>query len=209
MRGEVLDYDGESGSGLISGADGVRYSFDRGALVHPVILRAGLLVDFVPEGAVAKDILLVRSPESEAVDLGVWGYFAKCMRLYFNGTGRARRKEYWSFVLFRAVFIVLTGIIAGIGLGIAASSRAASLDDGTSASMEGLFFLAWLVLGLPFLAPYFSVAARRMHDVGMSGWLVLITLIPFLGGLFMFVVSLLPSQEGANQYGPYPKPKPF
>ena len=55
--------------------------------------------------------------------------------------------------------------------------------------------------------PGLAVQVRRFHDVGLSGWLVLIAVIPYLGGVFALVVSLIPSQNGANKHGPYPKPE--
>lgn len=51
-----------------------------------------------------------------------------------------------------------------------------------------------------------SAGVRRLHDLGMSGWLYLLVLIPYLGSLFLFVCALLPSQRKVNEYGPYPKP---
>ena len=53
--------------------------------------------------------------------------------------------------------------------------------------------------------PYVAVAIRRFHDVGLSGWLILIGLVPYVGGLFVFIVSLLPSQPAVNVHGAPPK----
>jgi uncharacterized membrane protein YhaH (DUF805 family) len=49
------------------------------------------------------------------------------------------------------------------------------------------------------------VNVRRLHDVGMNGWLYLVGLIPWVGGIFLLVVALLPGQKFDNQYGPNPK----
>lgn len=69
--------------------------------------------------------------------------------------------------------------------------------------------VAWIcVVALVYfglLIPGVSVTIRRFHDVGLSGWLILIGLIPYVGGLFLFVVSLLPSQPCVNVHGAPPK----
>jgi uncharacterized membrane protein YhaH (DUF805 family) len=68
-------------------------------------------------------------------------------------------------------------------------------------SVVGLIILAVGVctLGLSF---------RRFHDVGLSGWLVFLNIVPFFGGIFVFVVTLLPS-KGPNKYGYGPwRPNP-
>jgi len=100
--------------------------------------------------------------------------------------GRAKRSEYWFVVLFLflavtalTVFdvIVFSGVVAVTGLG----------------PLTTLFFLATLL-------PSLSLLVRRFRDVGMSGWLVLLIVIPFIGPIFAFIVSLLPSQPGSNKY---------
>jgi uncharacterized membrane protein YhaH (DUF805 family) len=109
------------------------------------------------------------------------------MSKYADFTGRARRSEYWWFTLFT----VLVGIVAGI------IDSALGLGNG----YLGLFtVLSYIALLLPSLA----VGARRLHDTSKSGWLLLIGIIPFIGGLILLVLFLLDS-HGDNQYGPSPK----
>ena len=71
MRGEILSYDATTGAGLISGDDGARYDFTSDALQSPAVPAAGVRVDFVPEGAVATQILILagapNKPASPAV----------------------------------------------------------------------------------------------------------------------------------------------
>ena len=50
-----------------------------------------------------------------------------------------------------------------------------------------------------------AVAVRRLHDVGKSGWFYLISLIPLIGGIWLFVLFVTEGDKGANQYGPDPK----
>lgn len=211
MRGEVLEFDRWSGEGLISGEDGVRYSFVTADIQGMGTPHAGGRVDFVPAGLKATQIFVLAAEgpilTSTNEDLGLWAYFVKCMRLYFDGSGRARRKEYWSFILFRALFMLgflAIGVVAILTL--ASKAHAQSYDDDVASAASAAPMVIGWILGLPFLAPHYAVSARRLHDVGLSGWLALLMLIPYLGSLFMFIIALLPSQRMTNQYGKYPMP---
>ena len=64
-----------------------------------------------------------------------------------------------------------------------------------------IFGLLWLAIIIPSLA----VTVRRLHDQDKTGWLVLLGLIPFVGGLILLVFMLLEGTKGPNQYGPDPK----
>jgi uncharacterized membrane protein YhaH (DUF805 family) len=103
---------------------------------------------------------------------------------YTNFSGRARRSEYWYFLLFvvliEVVAFIATAAVAIIGI---------------------LIFIAMLGLIVPALA----VAVRRMHDTGRSGWFLLCSLIPFVGGLVVLYFAIQPSQPAPNQYGPIPQ----
>lgn len=103
---------------------------------------------------------------------------------YADFSGRARRKEYWMFMLF--------GYLLGV---------AAFLLDGVAAG--GGIISGLLLLGL--LVPSLAVAVRRMHDVGKSGWFLLITIIPLVGPIWLLILACTDSQPGTNQYGPNPK----
>ncbi|GHS97839.1 hypothetical protein FACS1894139_10390 [Planctomycetales bacterium] len=142
-----------------------------------------------------------------------WGYYVKCIKHYADFSGRARRSEYWYFVLFNFLFSLVP-------------------------------FLGWLY-SLFALIPSLAVAWRRLHDVGHSGWVTLIPLIPLsiafaiilllryilafgygwsdfmadslgilligLIGIFiaiciwLFVLTVSNSQSGENKYGANPK----
>lgn len=106
---------------------------------------------------------------------------------YADFTGRARRNEYWMFVLFNIIFAVIAGILDSI-LGIA------KLGIGPIC----MYILAMFI-------PSLSVGVRRLHDVGKSDWMMLIAFIPIIGAIWLLVLMLLNSQIGENQYGPNPK----
>jgi len=50
-----------------------------------------------------------------------------------------------------------------------------------------------------------AVAVRRLHDVGKSGWMILVALIPIVGAIWLIVLMVTDSIPGENQYGPNPK----
>ncbi len=103
-------------------------------------------------------------------------YVTKCLKLYASFEGRARRSEFWYFYLFITIASIVATFVDGI-LGIGLLS---------------------LVVSLGFLIPNIAAACRRMHDVGKSGWFML---IPFYN-LYLLVS---PGDVGPNQYGPDPK----
>lgn len=102
--------------------------------------------------------------------------------LCFNG--RARRREYWFFVLFLFLVNMVLNVLTKISDSLAFLSL--------------LFFLAYLL-------PLLGVMVRRCHDIGKSGWILLINLIPFIGQLFTLVMFIRNSEPGENNYGPNPK----
>ncbi|MCO5118136.1 MAG: DUF805 domain-containing protein [Burkholderiaceae bacterium] len=115
-------------------------------------------------------------------------WFMKALRQYAVFTGRARRKEYWFFVLFY--------ILIAIGLGFIDSMLGLGSEE--YGLLSGLF-------GLAMLLPALGVAVRRMHDTGRSGWWVLVSLIPFIGWLIFIWFATRDGEPGPNAYGPDPK----
>ena len=117
-------------------------------------------------------------------------WYLKVLKEYANFNGRASRKEYWMFTLFNIIF----GGIAMI------------LDSVFGIAIEGvgygpLYGVYVLVLFIPGLA----VAVRRLHDIGKSGWMILIALIPVIGAIWILVLMVTDSNPGENLYGVNPK----
>jgi uncharacterized membrane protein YhaH (DUF805 family) len=107
-------------------------------------------------------------------------WYIHVLRKYAVFSGRAQRKEYWMFFLFNFLIAFGIGFISGMlpdvpALGIASS-----------------------VYTLAVLIPGIAVGVRRMHDIGRSGWWVL---LPFVN-LVMFCFK---GQDGDNEFGPDPK----
>lgn len=113
--------------------------------------------------------------------------YIEVLKKYALFTGRAGRREYWMFVLVSFVI----AIAISVGLGIVASADVASIVS--------------LVYALAVLLPSIAVSVRRLHDIGRSGWWLLIALVPFIGVIVLLIFYLLDSQSGENKYGPNPK----
>ena len=77
--------------------------------------------------------------------------------------------------------------------------------SGLTAGIMGIFGLLIFAYAIAILVPSLAMSVRRLHDTGRSGWFLLLNLIPYIGGIIIFVFSVLDSQPGANQYGPNPK----
>jgi uncharacterized membrane protein YhaH (DUF805 family) len=117
-------------------------------------------------------------------------WYLKVLKQYADFSGRARRKEYWMFVLFDVIFAIVAMILDNV-LGIA-------IEKIGYGPLYGLYVLATLI-------PALAVTVRRLHDVGKSGWMLFISLIPFLGWIWLLVLMLTDSQQGTNKWGQNPK----
>ena len=109
-----------------------------------------------------------------------------------NFSGRARRKESWTFILFYIVIMV-----GAIALDATMELNAYSY----SYSKGPIYIIANIITFLPWLA----ATIRRLHDCGHSGYYVLWYLVPFIGGFIVFVATLEDSEAGINDYGDSPK----
>lgn len=103
---------------------------------------------------------------------------------YANFSGRARRREYWWFALFAFISGLATATLDGF------------LFPGNDVSPIN----SLLTLGL--IIPNFAVGARRLHDIGKSGWWQLILLIPLIGVLVLIYWNIQKSDPGPNEHGP-------
>jgi uncharacterized membrane protein YhaH (DUF805 family) len=109
---------------------------------------------------------------------------------YATFAGRARRKEYWYFILFYCIALIALAVVDSI-----AGTFSEEAEIGL---FSGLFVLATIV-------PSLAVTVRRLHDTDRSGWWILINFVPLLGALVLLVFTVLDSQPGANRFGENPK----
>jgi len=103
-------------------------------------------------------------------------YYLMVLQNYATFTGRARRSEYWYFVLFNAIISFVFGFVCGL------------------MQIPELSYIYTLAVFIPSIA----VGVRRMHDVGKSGWFLLIP-------IYNFILAVSEGEKGDNKYGPDPK----
>lgn len=118
---------------------------------------------------------------------------------YATFSGRAPRKEFWTFYLVNTlVFVALAG---AMGTSMSAGRGLMSMhmiSVGTPA----------MIFGLAVFVPTLAVIVRRLHDIGRSGVWVLLGFVPVIGGIVVLILMLMDTQPEANQYGPNPKTTP-
>jgi len=167
VRGEILSYDDVSGTGLISGDDSIRYGFARSAIQAGGTIRSGARVDFVPEGVEATQIMVLAGDPAAAFGAAAassyvardtgGGYDIKSAMLSFKG--RLRRQHFW------ISWLILLG--AGVVLG-------------------WIPFLG-IILSLAMIWPNIAIVVKRLHDMGKSGWFVV---IPWVANIIGFVMII-------------------
>ncbi len=114
-------------------------------------------------------------------------WYLDVLKKYAEFSGRARRKEYWMFLLIHIVIAIAIVVIEG---------------------MLGSPLIVYTIYMLALLVPSLAVTVRRLHDISKSGWWVLISLVPFVGGIILLVFMALDSTPGDNAHGPNPKEAP-
>ena len=116
-------------------------------------------------------------------------WYFKVLKNYLGFSGRARRKEFWMFILVNLVLTVVLSILDKmLGLRIAG-------DEG----------LLTTVYGVLIFLPYWAVQFRRLHDTDRSAWWLLLLLIPLVGWLIILAFNCQNGTPGENVYGADPK----
>ena len=117
-------------------------------------------------------------------------WYLTVIKKYATFSGRARRKEYWMFVLFNIIFCIVAVI----------------LDNVLGTAIEDVGYGAiYIIYSLVVLLPSLAVSVRRLHDVGNSGWFLFISLIPLIGSIILLIKVCTDGNPGENKYGPNPK----
>ena len=130
------------------------------------------------------------------------------LRRYAVFSGRARRMEYWPYMLvWSALFAACIAVDIAFNLGGAADGTWFVAYDG-GFSFNIAFGPCALILLLVTALPNIALGVRRLHDVNTSGWLMLIGILPLLGQIILLVFFLRPGTPGPNHYGPDPKATP-
>lgn len=109
-------------------------------------------------------------------------WYISVLKNYAVFEGRAHRKEYWMFVLFNLIIVIVITAVEG---------AMRHLPPGQTGPVSALYQLAVFI-------PSIAVAIRRMHDTDRTGWWIL---IPIVG----LIILCFDGTKGPNQYGPDPK----
>ncbi|AMQ43195.1 MULTISPECIES: DUF805 domain-containing protein [Aeromonas] len=115
-------------------------------------------------------------------------WYISVLKQYAVFSGRARRTEYWMFVLCNVIVMLLLGMVD-------------KLIGGDNELISSIYSLAVLL-------PSLAVAARRLHDTDRSAWWLLLGLIPVIGTLVLIYFMVCNGQQGPNRFGDDPKAAP-
>ncbi len=115
-------------------------------------------------------------------------WYLKVLKQYADFEGRARRKEYWMFVLIHS-FIILSLELINLFI---------YNDD--NFLLDILLVIYCLALTIRLIA----VTVRRLHDIDKSGFWYFIYFIPIIGSIWLFILTIEESCSGKNPYGPNP-----
>ncbi|WP_087548350.1 DUF805 domain-containing protein [Acinetobacter sp. WCHA39] len=211
MKGKILDFTIQTNMGIILGNDQKRYTFIGSEWKEQQTPVRGNEVDFEvnAEGqATAVYLELTATPApftqikapiaSPSLSNGDQHNSAKeifnkleqteasyrqaiftCFKKFADFKGRARRSEFWYFELF----CVLISLVFSFFIS------------------EDVATIAMLITLIPSIA----VSVRRLHDIGRSGWWMLITLVPIVGILLLLFWATQEGDSASNQYGEPPK----
>ena len=103
-----------------------------------------------------------------------------CYKKFFDFSGRASKSEYWWFQLYG---IIIYGLLF---------------------VFQGDLALVLSILTIVTIIPIWAASVRRLHDTDKSGWFVLISIIPFIGLIIIFLL-IADGSKGKNKFGPKPK----
>ncbi len=195
MKGIILDFSIQTNTGIISGDDSTRYHFLGGEWKETIAPQRGMKVDFdlnaqgqaigvykALAGSTSSTTSTFTSTEDKSEEqYNIFDWFFKCLKNYANFSGRARRKEFWFFYL-----------------GTVICNFTAMIMD----ALFGTDLVFYGLVGLVLFIPTLAASARRLHDVGRSGWWFLISLT---------VIGIIPliiwwTQEGSSQNNMYGEP---
>lgn len=198
MKGSILDFSIQTNTGIISGDDQNRYNFTgaewrgqhppaRGDRVDFDVDNTGSAIQIFtalghsnPVQNISNQLDKLSDQNKAEEQFNMIDWFVKGLKNYANFKGRARRKEYWFFVLCQFLLIFIAAIIDSI------------LFDNPA--------LFYSITALGLFIPSLAVTVRRMHDIGKSGWLLLLSLIPLIGLIVIFWLASETKQEN-NQWG--------
>ena len=122
-------------------------------------------------------------------------WYLKVLKQYADFKGRARRKEFWMFLLFHYIIAALLVFLLFFSAG--------GFEEGQEPSMIVIAVLVLYVLAT--IVPSIAVTVRRLHDIGKSGSWYFISFIPYIGGFWLLILTCMDSENKPNKWGENPK----
>jgi len=197
MKGNILDFSIQTNTGIISGDDQNRYNFTgaewrgqrpptRGDRVDFDVDNTGNAIQIFtalghsnPVQNLSSQLDKLSDQNKAEEQFNMLDWFVKCLKNYVTFDGRARRKEFWFFMLVSFILGIIVQIIDAI--------------LGTDKILNG-------VLNLALFLPSLAVGARRLHDTGRSGWwqLLVLTIIGIIPLIIWWASNTKPEN---NQWG--------
>ena len=197
MKGNILDFSIQTNTGIISGDDQNRYNFTgaewrgqrpptRGDRVDFDVDNTGNAIQIFtalghsnPVQNLSSQLDKISDQNKAEEQFNMLDWFVKCLKNYVTFDGRARRKEFWFFMLVSFILGIIVQIIDAI--------------LGTDKILNG-------VLNLALFLPSLAVGARRLHDTGRSGWwqLLVLTIIGIIPLIIWWASNTKPEN---NQWG--------
>jgi len=120
-------------------------------------------------------------------------WFLTVLRHYATFSGRARRREYWTYL---AVYVPVYGALLLVDLVTGTFDMESQMGV-----LTGVYVLATLIPGT-------AVAVRRLHDTDRSGWWLLLGVVPLLGAIVLLYFLIQQGDAGINRHGADPKGRP-
>ena len=124
--------------------------------------------------------------------MSAWGWYLDAWHNYAEFEGRSSRPAYWYFALVHLIVVFICVYLDG--------SFAMSFTP-----FRWPFPILTALYGLAAVIPGWSLTVRRLHDRDISGWLILILVVPVLGAFILLYQFVQDSKPGDNRHGPNPK----
>ena len=125
-------------------------------------------------------------------------YYLKALKNYAVFNGRATRSELWFFILFNFIFAIIAAVLDNI------FGTTFPIMDSPYWHLPWEYGYIYMVYCIFIILPSLALEVRRLHDVGKSGWFILISLIPLVGAIWLLILFCTKGNSGDNNYGPDP-----
>lgn len=146
-------------------------------------LRKQNMTDNVYRAPASNPVINTTGNHAAEANYGIFDWFKKCIRNYAKFSGRARRKEYWYFLLVQFALTIVAMILDYI-------------------IFDSPIVLFYMVVAFGLLLPGLAAMVRRLHDTSRSGWWVFISFVPLIGSIILLVFLASDTKQETNQWGP-------